>query len=302
VRHLSILLVSLVGCGHNSGTTPPDAASDIASADADPSCLQWRLVSVPLTDVHSLEATPINPERSARFFVDVSQCPGDLPARPTYGFTLENEYVALTMNVWRHLPDCTTTETVQRPVTIRFLYAATWRFILTNGDTRNAVVAPAPGTACNTAASTCDQDCDCDSGVCLSAEGFGGPIAHCARPCELDRDCGGDGTCGSAADDLTDVCQPGGLECTASKLCPEGFTCNTGRCEPTFTLGSATRHACTCDSECDTGMHCAFHSGSTTGSCEALCRTESSNWCQGPHVCGAGSVEPDYGVCGWVGE
>ena len=48
-------------------------------------------------------------------------------------------------------------------------------------------------------------------------------------------------------------------------------------------------------------MHCAFHMGATTGKCEALCRTETDAWCQGPHVC-TGSIEGVDGVCGWIGD
>lgn len=301
----SIVLVGLllVGCGDDdSGSGPHDAAVvDTRSVDADPSCRQWRRESVPLEDVVSLEALPIHPERSARMLVDVLQCPGDLPAMPEYGFTLENEYVSLTMSVWRTLVSCTAPVHVQRPVTIRFLYPGSWKFVLAGGGTRTISVVAAPSGTCNTSLTQCERDCDCTQGVCLSAMGLGGAFARCAVPCELDRDCNGDGTCESAADELSFVCAAG-TECASPVDCPIGFACNSGRCEPTFQLNSSTRHDCTCDADCDPGLRCTFHEGIATGTCEALCLTASSGWCQGPHVCGAGSVEPDRGVCGWVGE
>jgi hypothetical protein len=302
---LLALLPLALGCGDDDCCSSQIDARDpdaVTTVDADPSCAQWRRVPVDITDVVSAEANAIHPERSARMLVTVEQCPGDLPAQPEYGFTLENEYVALRMSVWRRLADCTAPTTTTRPVTIKFLYAGGWKFLLAGGGTRTITVVGAPNTQCITNTQQCDQDCDCTGAdVCLSTYGFGGPFARCARPCELDRDCGGDGRCESPADELPFVCQPG-TECASPTDCPTGFGCTAGTCEPTFQLNGSSRHACTCDAECDPGLRCTFHEGASTGRCEALCLTETSAWCEGPHVCGAGSVEPIPGVCAWVGE
>jgi hypothetical protein len=253
-------------------------------------------------DVGSMESLPIHPERSARMLVTVPQCPGDLPATPQIGFTLENEYVALTMMVWRHLPDCAAPEAIQRPVTLKFPYPGSWKFMVADSTVRTVVVSAPPAGACNPGSGPCQRDCDCTSGVCLSGYGFALEFTECAVPCELDRDCGGNGRCVTSADGLAFACQGAAPECTSPTDCPAGFDCQSGTCEPTFQLDSSTRHDCTCDADCDPGLRCAFHEGIATGRCEALCLTQSDGFCQGAHTCGPGSVEPERGVCGWVGE
>jgi hypothetical protein len=291
-------------CGDPDGSAQLDAASaDVITADADPSCRQWRRVNVPVTEVASMELLSIHPARTARVQVTVRQCPNDLPAKSTVGFTLENEYVVLDMGVWRPGPDCNEYDrvAVDRPVAIKFPYAGSWRFTLSDSMTRSVTVDATPGGSCNLSAGSCDRDCDCAAGVCLSGMGFATAFTECARPCELDRDCGGDGYCGDVGDGLSRICLAG-PECDATRACPQGFSCNAGTCEPTFQLGSTSRHACTCDAECGDGLRCAVAAGEATGYCEALCLTANDGWCQGPHVCTVGSVEPERGVCGWVGE
>jgi hypothetical protein len=302
-RPLAIVVGCLLGCGDGASRSRHDAAvEDGPAIDADPSCGQWRREPVQVTDVSSLEAVPIHPERSARVLVTVQQCPGDLPATPELAFTLATESVQLTTRVWRHLPDCAAPEPVQRPVTLKFPYPGSWKFVVADSTTRTIAVSAAPGGACNPGSGPCQRDCDCAEGVCLSGTGFATEFTQCAVPCELDRDCGGDGTCVSAADGLAFACTGGAPECSSPTDCPTGFACQSGTCEPTFTLNSTSRHDCTCDTDCDPGLRCAFHDGVATGRCEALCLTQSDGFCQGAHTCGAGSVEPARSVCSWVGE
>ncbi len=301
------VVVTVAGCG--SSTTPGSedagSGSDAATApsvDASASCSSWRLVDVSIDSAYSMEALPIHPERSARILVNANHCPGDLPAPPVVAPTLENEFLAIAMRVWRAAADCQTPQIVARPLTVRFPYRGQWT-ILTANDPLVVDVVGAPDVRCDSAG-PCSLDCQCAAGeACLSSIGLGGPFSQCATPCEFSRECGGSGSCESFDDGLSFTCQPGSECAPPERPCPSGFTCSGGSCEPTFVLNNSTRRACTCDSDCDAALRCAWHFGASEGSCEAVCATTNDGWCQGPHTCGRGSVEPaSDGVCAWVGD
>lgn len=290
------------GAGGDSGGTVADANT----IDADPTCQAWRLVDVGIAEAWNMEAAAVHPERTARIMVGAQHCPGDTPSIPTYAPTLENEFLAITMRVWRTGPDCTQPEVVHRPVSVRFPYPGTWT-IITSGDDLVVDVDPAPAIACGATQSGCALDCDCPGGqVCLSGNGFGGPYLSCARTCEFNRDCNGDGTCATqVADAISHVCEPSMDECPDQQQpCPDGFDCAAGTCEPDFVLNNATRHECSCDSECDAPLRCVFQFGEERGRCDAVCPTTSDGWCQGPHTCNpAASIEENStAVCAWVGD
>lgn len=331
--------IAIVGLGCGSSMAPAgeqDAGASDAGAvvliDAGPDCSAWRLASVSIDSAYSLEALPVHPERSARIMVYALHCPGDIPAPPVVAPTLENEYLAIDMRVWRAASDCTSPDIVARPVTVRFPYMGAWKIVTAN-DTLTVDVDPAPAVSCDavqgirasarpgatpqaasapvvpepeageTTNGPCELDCQCGAGeACLSGYGLVGPFSECARPCEFDRDCGGGGRCLQVEDGLSHICYAGDECADPSPACPDGFACNGGACESQFVLNGTTRHACTCDSDCDPFLHCAWQAGATAGRCEALCRTSSDNWCQGPHTCGPASVETGDAVCGWVGD
>jgi len=303
----ALFVVAALGCG--SSTTPgsEDASFDVIDAavntvDADPNCSAWNLASVDIARASLMESLPVHPERSARIMVDALHCPGDTPAPPEVAPTLENEFLAITMSVWRATPACASPEVVQRPVTVKFPYAGRWR-IVTSGDTLTVDVVAAPDVRCD-AAGPCSLDCQCGTGeVCLTGVGLGGPFSECAVPCEFSRECGGTGSCDNITDGIPFLCRAG-EECSdPSRPCPAGFDCNSGSCEPTFVLNGTTRRSCTCDSDCDAPLRCAWQFGATEGRCEAVCLTNNDNWCQGPHTCGRGSVEAgSVAVCAWVGD
>ncbi len=275
-------------------------------ADADPSCVRWQLVDVPVASVSLMESMPVHPQRSARLLARTVECPGDEPATPSVGFTLENEFLLLRMRVWRPVgvPACAAPSMVERPVTVRFPYAGTWTVTATEQRVVDVVAAPTVG--CGGTTTGCALDCDCAGRArCLSTTGFGGPFLACVRPCEYDRDCLGDGTCVSIADSFAFACESGTAECDGvTRLCPRGFSCVTGTCAPDFTLGSATRRACTCDAECEAPLRCVWPEGASEGRCDIACPTSGAGWCQGAHVCtpDPSAVEGGDSICAWVGE
>ncbi|HUS65846.1 MAG TPA: hypothetical protein VMZ28_14945 [Kofleriaceae bacterium] len=315
---LPLPLLLLAGCellpGHHHGRRAdadggagpgdlPDGQADDSDANPPaPAGCGWTFTEVPVLGGVLLDTAPVTVGRSARFRIDVAGCPADLPGPWSAGFTLENEFLVISASVWRAGDDCAAPVTVTRDVWVSFPYAATWSF----GDV-DIPVGAAPGGACGSdPPSACERDCDCDSGeLCLSGDD---DARRCAQPCELSRECMGDGRCGDGGGGgLASVCLRDLPECDADHACPDGFACDAGSCAPTFTLSAATRHACDCDTDCDGGMRCvelpATVDSPAHRSCEAICRTENDGWCQGPHTCNASaSVEYDLGVCGWVGE
>ncbi len=309
-----VLLLPACGDADSPGGAAIDAASsaidaspssfDAGGPDASASCQAWRLVDVGLASAASLETLPIHPGRSARLMIGAFECPGDLPGPTRLSYTLENEFLIVTPTRWRASTDCAEPVVALRPVTVRLPYPATWT-VQTGGPPLVIEVETAPALACGETASGCALDCDCaqtEGEACLSAEGIAGPFAACAVPCAVDRDCRGAGFCGSAADGLPSVCQPGTPECDETRPCPDDFDCQAGTCAPSFVLNNATRHRCACDADCD-GLRCVFQAGAAEGSCEAVCQSDADAWCQGPHACGPASVESEnVGVCGWVGD
>lgn len=291
----------------DGGPEQADAAPIVdgaPSADADPSCVQWRRVEQGIVDAELLDTTQVNEARSARFRVGVLRCPGDDPGIFTFGYTLENEFLLITSSVWRAGPDCETPDVVERDIAVQLGYAATWSIVVDSWTQPLVVdVDSAPSGQCgDDPPSACQRDCDCEQGeACLSAANG---TQRCARPCELDRDCAGD-VCGDA-NGLENICLTGTAECEPpTRPCPDGFVCHLGTCEPDFVLSGSTRHGCSCDSDCAEPLRCVLGASSTDspGRCEMVCPSASNGWCEGPHSCLPGwSIESTAGICGWVGD
>jgi hypothetical protein len=282
----------------------PDASSPVADADTTGVGAGWRQVSLVPVDATLLETRVVHPDRSARIRIAHPQCPGDYPGRWSVGFTLENEYVAITATVWRAGPDCTDPEIVSRLITIKFLYPGSWKIVTEHGVVTVPVAAPPTTGGCGLAPPTaCERDCDCAyPAVCLSGVG----VQRCAAPCEYSRECLGDGRCGDE-DGVSGVCRPGLAECDATIPCPDGFACEGGACAPTFTLSGATRHACDDDDDCDAPLRCVAHfvggPDPWRKQCDVVCPTANNGWCDGAHTCSwFGTVDYNDGVCGWVGD
>lgn len=286
-------------------------AVDAGSSGDGGDCTSWQLVPATVTGVSSMDPVAVNDARTTRVVVKVelSSCQERAMAEITYQADTHHAY--LTMSAWQRSADCGgATATVFRPVALRFPAVGTWSVVPgppgSTADGIEVVVEAAPDRPCNTSASPCLMDCDCDYGErCLGGYGLGGQFTQCAQPCELDRDCGG-GTCISMEDGLDDVCEPSLAECgEGGRECLDGYSCSGGACDPDFLLGQATRVPCGCDADCAVPLRCV-RDGDGPGRCELACPTGGA-WCSAGHYCGpaaqdiAGLAEVDS-VCVWAGD
>jgi hypothetical protein len=305
------------GAGHPDAAPPSDATVvDANRIDADPSCVQWRRVSLTMQSAQPLEAAPAQMGRSYRIRATLATCPGDVVGSWQILPTLENDYLSFDVVGWRAGPDCeeSAMETVTRDIAFQPPWQAQWSVITATqpwDDPLVIDVAAAPGGSCGDDPETaCQRDCDCiHGGRCLSGEVGGAVVQRCVTPCNFDRECSGF-VCGSSGG-LDGVCDQSAQECDPdTRPCPEGFDCvlvgaaqgvASGVCEPTFELNAASRHTCTCDSECDAPLRCAIPFGAAEGRCEVVCQSPSPAWCSQAHVC-EGNLASDFTVCDWVGD
>lgn len=307
-----LVVLALAACGDDDGGSAPiDAPDDGASGDAPPQePVRWRLTDRPATSIVRFDdELPILAGRSTRVSVQHPRRTCDLLAMPDVAIDAQAHTVTITPRVFVSIPDERCPDaSIARHVTLA-LGEGTWTVAGGTAPPLTLTVGPAPDRACGL--SPCSLDCDCDTAAgerCLGAVGLGGPFLGCARPCELDRDCGGTGACVDRDDGHFLACDPQ-PECTATFPCPSGFACSAaGACEPTFTLTAGTRHECSTDQDCDPGLRCveATVAGGGAHRCEALCKSGGA-WCQGAHVCG--DAEDDLGnlartdsVCGFLGD
>jgi len=301
VASLIAVLVAAAGCGGDDGT--PVDALDAASTGS-----TWRLESRPISALYVYrDVAPLAAGRSLRvaFEHELTSC--DLWAMPavTYGAGV----ATIDARIFTREPPCTLTTRVTRIVTLT-LTEGTWTV---RGEAPSpatpltVAVGPAPARACG-AAGECELDCDCDVGAgerCVGAGGSG-VTRICARPCELDRDCGGDRAC--VDDDLGAfrACG-GGVECDDNFPCATGFTCVAGACTPGFTLSIDTRHECGGDDDCQAPLRCVeATAGLGPHRCEMACRT-GGPWCAGAHACDAAGndaagLATSDSVCVFLGE
>lgn len=302
-------VVLLGACGDNLRGSPADDASTIDSVtDADGACGQWAVSPAPASNLRLFDPAPIGATRTLRVAFDVvlSAC-DELGAVRIVNAPLATQITITPFRVRQIAGTCQgTPRTVMRVAEVHVATAGTKTITLdaTPAQTLTVTVGAGPNPACRTQRTTCLADCDCDEAVgerCLGVMQGTTPTTMCARPCELDRDCGGTR--------CADPNVPGALpftctsapECDATRPCSAGFACMSGACTPSFTLNPTTRHACACDAECAAGMRCVDAAGDEPATCEAVCHSNGA-WCdQGPHTC-LGAVDADFSVCGWIGE
>jgi hypothetical protein len=96
-------------------------------------------------------------------------------------------------------------------------------------------------------------------------------VGHCLTPCVQDLDCPGGaiGACVTMPDDPFSGTGPGQVACTATLLCPVGYSCNlvTGICSPTGKacnplVEATTCASCNADEYCDPNFnHCEPRAG-----------------------------------------
>lgn len=299
-----VLAISICACHatSNSGTSDGGARLEPdATSNAAPECGAWRKVPVPVVSLAVVDVAAAQVGRSVRLLVDVEQCPGDLLAPTELRFDVAEYELFLKASVWRAGADCEHSDIAKRKPSVSFPRSGQWSL---NESLAIAVLSQEAGACGSAPPGACERDCDCTGAErCLS--GDGADIKECLVPCQYDRECGGEGICGTSQD-IEDVCVVGQPECEAvDRPCMEGFECSEGTCKPTFVLTGQSRHPCACDADCDVGMRCveAQAAGSSSFTCEALCLTTSDGWCEGAHSCIAqATVESTSDVCGWVGD
>jgi hypothetical protein len=290
----------------------PDLDAPADRPDAETSCLTRTLAILPIDELVLAEALDVHSGRSFRVVARYTQ-PDSCHARAMTKVEIDpiGRTVDITVRTWVTAGGgCfTATQPDERYVTLQ-LESGDWT--IRDGRPGSALrlaitIGPGIRAPCMPDGGDCQQNCDClGEEVCLSARGVGGvPFTACAEPCEADLDCAeGGGRCTSLEDGFDLTCAVTDTGCGATG-CPEGYACEpSGRCTPTFVLGSATRVACACDADCAPGLACVTGTGGAR--CEVPCPTAGS-WCSGPHVCGearddlSGLAAADA-VCGSVGE
>lgn len=314
--------IAVGACGGGNGAVADAGAEDagvendaFVRPDAGPSCgVTWELVPATINAVTLLDPAPLNSARTTRVLVTVEANACDERAMFTVARTFESLDTIIEARVWRPLGIACppSTQIFERPVELMLQTPGTWTIHAGAATPITVDIGIAPSRPCMTGQGGCDLDCDCPAGeACLGGSGFAGPFTACARPCELDRDCGGEGTCISANDGLDFYCDSGTPECDAAAACPTGYACNAGACELSPTLAAATRKACACDDDCEVPLRCVepAYPGATRH-CEAVCFTGDTGdgaWCNGPHFCGSAPMDvagtaPADSVCVWAGE
>ncbi|MEZ4404252.1 MAG: hypothetical protein R3B06_29790 [Kofleriaceae bacterium] len=299
---------SACGGGGTAIDAGPDAVIDgadgCAGCDAPPACARWTTAPAPARALSVVDDPgPFTEGRTFRVAVEYDAGARELAAMPTVERAAAT--VTITPRTFRPLLDSPGASERRRLVVPLSLPAGTWQIRADGGAAPlDLSVGPAPLRPCGVSGA-CELDCDCAAGErCLAGVGLAGRFTACARPCEVDRDCGGRGVCASLEDGLTDTCTLGTPECGPGAPCPAGFVCADGACAPSFTLTQTSRHFCACDSDCDPGLRCVV--GDSAGRCQAVCPTDGP-WCQGAHVCGPAAADVSGlattdSVCGFLGE
>jgi len=304
------LLVCLAACGGGDDDATPDANPDPGA------CATWTLEDRAITGIALIDPAGVTDQRTVRVSITVPLGPCEELAIGDAVFASGAPDVLLTARAWvRHGDGCSgPAQTVHRPVTLRLPEATTWSIRAPGGIPPVSVpVSAFPADDCSPSRQPCKADCDCDLAAgerCLGYDSGGivGPTTRCARPCEVDRDCGAACSGEDPADEAevpwscTDA-----AECSDTRPCPLGWSCDAGACTPDFTLSQSTRGECTCDADCSAGLRCVTPADATQPArCQAACATDGA-WCQGAHTCG--TIDEDVSglagtdsVCGFLGE
>ncbi|MBK9034214.1 MAG: hypothetical protein IPL61_23620 [Myxococcales bacterium] len=283
--------------------------ADGGGPDGAQACVAWSPAARPATAIaiHD-DPGPFTSARTVRIVVEYPAAAAELAAMPVV--TRGAGVVAIQPMVFAPDRGAGGPIETRRLIVPLVLPVGVWRIegVAPTPPTVALTIGPAPLRPCGTTGA-CAMDCDCDEAAgerCLGGVGLGGGFTACARPCEVDRDCGGGATCASIPDGLWDTCSDLAPECSATVACPLGFACQAGTCAPTFVLGQGSRHPCGCDADCEPGLRCVAATPTDAGRCEVACAT-GGPWCQGAHVCGSASADlsglaTTDSVCGWLGE
>ena len=299
---------AVIDAGGDGAIDPDGGVGDAAGHDSVQACVAWSLTARAATAiaVHD-DPGPYNSARTVRIAIEYQRGDGEQAAMP--GITRGPGTITIEPRVFAPSGPAGATGRARLIVPL-VLSVGTWQVVAAapSSVALTLTVGGPPPRPCGTTGA-CAMDCDCDQAAgerCLGGLGLGGGFTACARPCEVDRDCGGGAVCTSIPDGLFDTCSDITPECGPTVACPAGFACQVGACAPTFVLGQGTRHPCTCDGECAPGLRCVTGAATEVGRCEVACAT-GGPWCQGAHVCGPASADlsglaSTDSVCGWLGE
>ena len=309
MRLASLLLIGVMACGDDGG-----AGIDAMPPDSDPACGGWTVVPAAGANLRLYDPSPVLLGRTVRVAFDVELGRCDEPAMTPVTIMIGTTEASIPVRLLRQVSGtCTgTARTLTRVVDFQPSSSGSWVARLENSSAMvSFTVGAAPNPGCNVNRTPCQADCDCDESIgerCIGVTVGPAATTTCARPCELDRDCAGSGRCTGDVPGGTPFACDTQTECDGSNPCPTGFNCNAGACEPTFTLGTTTRHECACDRDCDPGLRCVRPYDTGPYRCQAMCPTDGP-WCAGPgaHACGDMSLDVSGlagtdAVCGFLGE
>jgi hypothetical protein len=281
---LVLLTLTVVGCGAADPSDPDDEYHYVDAAEIPP---RWRLEDRATLTIDRHDPAALNAARVTRLQLYVEHGACEEPAMIDVDVDPELRRVTLTPRVWAPVGVACAEppERLWRPVILE-LTAATWTIV--SGAAPALVIHVGPAAAgCDAARTPCAADCDCAAGErCLGYLGLIGPTTACARPCELDRDCGGE-TCEVFLSDAVNHACGGDRECgdRDDERCPDGWSCADGTCAPAFELAKE-RAVCVGDADCAPGLRCVEPWDGGEPRCQATCLT-GGPWCEGAHRCGA---------------
>lgn len=339
-----VVMVAGVGCSSKSSIGDPDSETDVMSDGEDSveedvaedrcgpmegePCGPYYAVCPVAPDLFYLEAGPVAHDAAPiRVLLRTTLMDGCWEGGPVIPDVDETTHqVMLTVLAWHLMESECTEETVSYwRDTLLHLTVGTWRVTEpVSGRSQVVEVQPCDQTAAECTCADpiwpvdefgfeCTASCQCASPMeCIQYQAD----SHrwCVQSCSVDEDCWGEGQCTDSLADVGPVqfCHPGSHYCTSDADCPPGHACRTNEdegtyCRPEMTLSAATRHACSCNDDCEEpGLDCVLQSwpgGSGEPRCNVRCLTRDGMYCGGWHTCGGGALESyDRAVCGWWGE
>jgi hypothetical protein len=301
------LSATLLACGDDAPVDDIDASPP----DGNATTTTWSLRPATIRTIASYDPIEVNTDRTTRVLVTTELDDCEDLAMPAFTWNEIDQEVLVEMRVWQPLdaPCSGQPAVIERPVSLRLPTQGTWTVRPgpdgAGGDPLTIEVGEAPISICNPDLTvTCAVDCECPSDeACLGGSGLTGSFTQCARPCELSRDCKGNGRCVTTDDGLSHYCDESALECDDLTPCPAGYSCTDRVCQLDLVLDETTRVPCSGDGDCTAPLRCVEGTlPDRPARCELACPTESVAWCSSMYTCGAAAddvaeLAPADSVC-----